>query len=78
MVEMFVSLCFASKKSSEREFFVPARTHLGVKLLTLSRLGTSLVRHLALRVHISFNNDAINMVQSGKLVVNVLALHCAL
>jgi len=29
-----MSLCLASKKSSEREFFVPARTHLGVKLLT--------------------------------------------
>ena len=26
-------LCFASKKSSEREFFVPAGTHLGGKLL---------------------------------------------
>jgi len=33
MVGMFVSLCLASKKSSEREFFVPAGTHLGVKLL---------------------------------------------
>jgi len=30
---MFVSLCLASKKSSEREFFVPAGMHLGVKLL---------------------------------------------
>ena len=26
-------VCFASKKSSEREFYVPAGTHLGVKLL---------------------------------------------
>ena len=26
-------VCFASKKSSEHEFFVPAGTHLGVKLL---------------------------------------------
>ncbi len=33
MVGMVVSLCLASKKSSEREFFVPAGTHLGVKLL---------------------------------------------
>jgi hypothetical protein len=32
MVGMFVSLCLASKKSSEREFFVPVGTHLGVKL----------------------------------------------
>ena len=30
MVGMFVSLCLASKKPSEREFFVPARTDLGV------------------------------------------------
>jgi len=34
MVGMFVSLCLASKKASEREFFVPARTLIGVKLLT--------------------------------------------
>ena len=27
-------VCFAIKKSSEREFLVPAGTHLGVKLLT--------------------------------------------
>jgi hypothetical protein len=34
MVGMFVSLCLASKKPSEREFFVPAGTDLAVKLLT--------------------------------------------
>ncbi len=34
MVGMFVCLCLASKKPSEREFFVPAGTDLGVKLLT--------------------------------------------
>jgi hypothetical protein len=28
----FCDVCFASKKSSEREFFVPAGTHLAVKL----------------------------------------------
>jgi hypothetical protein len=33
MVVVFVVLCFASKKPSEREFFVPAGTDLGVKLL---------------------------------------------
>ena len=27
-------VCFASKKSSEQEFFIPARTHLGVKLIS--------------------------------------------
>jgi hypothetical protein len=33
MVGMFVCLCLTSKKPSEREFFVPAGTDLGVKLL---------------------------------------------
>ena len=33
-VGMFVCLCLASKKPSEQEFFVPARTDLAVKLLT--------------------------------------------
>jgi hypothetical protein len=32
MVGMFVSLCLASKKPSEREFFVPVGTDLGGKL----------------------------------------------
>ena len=32
MVGMFVFLCLASQKPSEWEFFVPARTDLGVKL----------------------------------------------
>jgi hypothetical protein len=31
-MEMVVFLCLASQKPSEREFFVPARTDLGVKL----------------------------------------------
>jgi hypothetical protein len=40
MVGMFVCLCLASQKPSEREFFVPARTDLGVKLLIHSlRVG---------------------------------------
>jgi hypothetical protein len=34
MVGVFVSLCLASQKPSEREFFVPAGTDLGVKLLS--------------------------------------------
>jgi hypothetical protein len=33
VVGMFVSLCLASKMPSEREFFVPSGTDLGVKLL---------------------------------------------
>jgi len=33
MVGMFVCLCLASKKPSEREFIVPARTDLGVNSL---------------------------------------------
>ena len=32
-VVLFVCLCLASKKPSEREFFVPAGTDLAVKLL---------------------------------------------
>jgi len=36
MVGMCVSLCLASQNPSEREFFVPARTDLGVKLLRVS------------------------------------------
>jgi hypothetical protein len=32
MVGMFVCLCLASQKSSERDFFLPARTDFGVKL----------------------------------------------
>ena len=43
MVGMFVSLCLASQKPSEREFFVPAGTDLGVKLLPKNtRYGASL------------------------------------
>jgi hypothetical protein len=33
MVGIFVCLCLASQKPSGREFFVPARTDLVVKLL---------------------------------------------
>jgi len=36
MVGMFVSLCLASQKPSEWEFFVPAGTDLGVQLLLLT------------------------------------------
>jgi hypothetical protein len=32
--DVFVLVCRASKKPSKREFFVPARTDLAVKLLT--------------------------------------------
>ena len=46
--------------------------------LTLSRLGKCLVSILSLAIHISPNNGAIDTVQSGKLVVIVLAMHCAL
>ena len=41
MVGMCVSLCLASQKSSEREFFVSTRMNLGVKLLT----GMPLLEH---------------------------------
>jgi len=35
MVGMIVCLCLASQKPSEREFFIPARMDLGVKLLII-------------------------------------------
>jgi hypothetical protein len=40
MLGMFVCLCLASQKPSEREFFVPARTDFGVKLLNKIRKST--------------------------------------
>jgi len=43
MVGMFVSLCLASKKSSEREFFVPTGTLIGVKLLRMAVVLGSLM-----------------------------------
>ena len=46
MVGMFVCLCLVSKKPSEREFFVPARTDLGVKLLKLNNVSKKLYREL--------------------------------
>jgi hypothetical protein len=47
MVGMFVCLCLASKKPSEREFFVPAGTDLGVKLLSFvgCSVGLHVCRH---------------------------------
>jgi hypothetical protein len=45
MVGMFVYLCLASKKPSEREFFVPARTDLGVKLFTALPLWAQICAH---------------------------------
>ena len=38
MVGMFVSLCFASQKPSEQEFFDPARMDLVVNSLTAIRV----------------------------------------
>ena len=46
--------------------------------LTLSRLGRRLVGVLSLPIHISHNNGAINTIRSGKVVVNVSAMHFAL
>jgi len=47
MVGMFVCLCLASQKPSEREFFVPARMDLSVKLL--SDMGSTLDLNLTLK-----------------------------
>jgi hypothetical protein len=41
-------VCFASKKSSEREFFVSAGTHLAVKLLMDNGSGINLNLNLNL------------------------------
>ncbi len=46
--------------------------------LTLSRLGGPLGVLLESIVHISPNNGSIEMIPSGKLVVDVLAIHCTL
>jgi hypothetical protein len=43
--------------------------------LTLSRRGTTLVRHLALPVRISSNNGLIDMIASEKVFTDVLAMH---
>jgi hypothetical protein len=39
MVRMFVCLCLASNRPSEREFFVLTRTDLAFKLLTAIAIG---------------------------------------
>jgi hypothetical protein len=45
------------------------------KGVNLSRLGTSLVRHLALPVHnISSSNGLMDMIGSGKVFTDVLAM----
>ncbi len=42
-----MSLCLASKKSSEREFFVPAGMHLGVKLLIQIKIFFGTIRRIS-------------------------------
>ncbi len=42
MVGVYVCLCLASKMPSEREFFVPTRMDLAVKLLTTLHSRTTL------------------------------------
>ena len=51
------------------------QANVGQKLLTLSCPGGRLGGVLSLAIHISPNNGAINMIQSDKLVVNVLTMH---
>jgi len=43
--------------------------------LTLSCRGATLVRHMALPVHISSNNGLIDMIASEKVFTDVLAMH---
>jgi hypothetical protein len=40
VVGMFVCLCLAIQKPSEREFYIPARTYLGVNLLRMADLSS--------------------------------------
>jgi hypothetical protein len=51
MVVVFVCLCLASKKPSERELFVLARTDLGVKLLRMKKAGAKM--HPAISISLS-------------------------
>jgi hypothetical protein len=46
-------------------------------LLTLSCLGALLVRFFALLEHISPDNGLIEMIQLGKVFIDVLAMRCA-
>jgi hypothetical protein len=62
MVGVFVCLCLANKKPSEREFFAPAGMDLGVKLLTPFCLAARLVCVLSLAIHILPKKCLINMV----------------
>jgi hypothetical protein len=56
-VGMFVCLCLTSKKPSEREFFVPAGTDLGVKLLMSHNTGVCKVNSPIECECIDFNFD---------------------
>ena len=72
-----MSLCLARKKSSKREFFVPAGMLIGAELLTLSRLGARLVRILESSAHNSPNNGPIEIIPNDKLMYYVLPIHVA-
>jgi len=61
MVGMFVCLCLASKKPSEREFFVPAGTDLGVKLLSAADMIKQASFILAVAAAVSLSAHAMEL-----------------
>jgi hypothetical protein len=61
MVGIFVCLCLASKKPSEREFFVPAGTDLGVKLLRDSYIGAVHLGKIDFLVHLAKMDFVVEM-----------------
>jgi hypothetical protein len=67
MVGMFVFLCLASQKPSELEFFVPARTDLGVNSLTAKSIpaGTKNSRPVGFYSRNSRESHVISNMGSG-------------
>jgi len=50
------------------------KRHRQLWYFVVDTLGTSLVRHLALPVHISSSNGLMDMIGSGKVLTDVLAM----
>ena len=65
MVGMFVCLCLVSKKPSKREFFVPAGTDLGVKLLTHKMQKTIVSQGFVLSPQAEFSNPERQLIRAS-------------
>jgi hypothetical protein len=73
MVGMFVCLCLASQNSFEREFLVPTRTVLGVKLLRkIERRKQEKYKYF----FISADNDLHSIAVSAALLPLLILQHC--